>query len=69
MHVVLDALLAAGSVAAAATDAPALLDASWVAWVVAAALTAWFLAAFVAPWPGRHEVDERRAAGRVPPQA
>jgi len=73
MHVVLDALLAAGAVAAAAGDAPALLDASWVAWVVAAVLTAWFLAAFVAPWPGRHEGDERararRAAGRVPPQA
>jgi hypothetical protein len=72
-HVVLDGGLAAGAVWAGAVDAPALLDASWVAWVVAAALTAWFLAAFVAPWPGRHEGDERararRAAGRVPPQA
>jgi hypothetical protein len=72
VHVLLDALLAAGAVAAAATGAPALVGASWVAWVTAAALSAWFLAAFVAPWPGRQATDdrrERRSAGGVPPQA
>jgi hypothetical protein len=34
-HVVIDVLLAAGAVTAAATEAPALFDASWVAWPVA----------------------------------
>jgi len=43
VHVTVDALLAAGAVAAAATDAPALLDAAWWTWPVAAilALTAY----------------------------
>jgi hypothetical protein len=39
-HVVVDALLAAGAVIAAATDAPALVDASWVGWVTAVVVTA-----------------------------
>jgi hypothetical protein len=70
-HVVLNAVLAAGAVLAGAVDAPALLDASWAAWLVAAAGAAYALAAFAAPWPGRTGGDERarRAAGRVPPQA
>jgi hypothetical protein len=34
-HVVVDGLLAGGAVLAGATDAPALWDASWVAWPVA----------------------------------
>ena len=36
VHVTVDALLAAGAVAAAATDAPALLDAAWWTWPLAA---------------------------------
>jgi hypothetical protein len=35
-HVTVDALLAAGAVAAAATDAPALVDAAWWTWPLAA---------------------------------
>lgn len=35
-HVVVDVLLAAGAVTAGVADAPALLDASWIAWPVAA---------------------------------
>jgi hypothetical protein len=35
-HVVVDAVFAAAAVGAAAADAPALLDASWVAWPTAA---------------------------------
>jgi hypothetical protein len=35
-HVLVTGLLAAGAVAAAATDAPPLLDASWAAWLTAA---------------------------------
>jgi hypothetical protein len=38
VHVTVDALLATGAVAAAATDAPALLDASWWTWPLAAIL-------------------------------
>ncbi|HMG40618.1 MAG TPA: MauE/DoxX family redox-associated membrane protein [Acidimicrobiales bacterium] len=68
-HVVVNGLLAAGAVAAGATDAPALLDASWPAWVVAGALTAYVVLAFLAAAPGRTQQDERRAAGGVPPQA
>lgn len=43
VHVVVNGLLAAGSVLAAATDVPALLDASWLSWLTAAviAATAW----------------------------
>ncbi|HEY8547667.1 MAG TPA: MauE/DoxX family redox-associated membrane protein [Acidimicrobiales bacterium] len=70
-HVALDAVLAAGAVLAGALDAPALLDASWAAWLVAGVLGGWSLAAFTAPWAGRTGGDERarRAAGRVPPEA
>jgi hypothetical protein len=39
-HVLVDALLAGGAVLAAATDAPPLLDASWVAWPSAAIVSA-----------------------------
>jgi hypothetical protein len=38
VHVTVDAVLAAGAVAAAATDAPALLDAAWWTWPVAIVL-------------------------------
>ena len=38
VHVTVDAVLAAGAVAAAATDAPALLDAAWWTWPVAVVL-------------------------------
>ena len=68
-HVVLDGLLAVGAVTAGATDAPALVDASWVAWIVAVALAAYVGLAFAAVSPGRTQQDERRAAGGVPPQA
>jgi len=54
-HVVVNGLLALGAVVGGATDAPALLDASWVAWVSAAVLTAGILASLLAPSPGRQQ--------------
>jgi hypothetical protein len=38
LHVTVDVLLAGGAVAAAATDAPPLLDAAWWAWPIAVVL-------------------------------
>jgi hypothetical protein len=48
VHVLVDALLAVGAVAAAAADAPALVDASWVAWLVAGVVGTGSYSVFVA---------------------
>ncbi|HEY3140209.1 MAG TPA: MauE/DoxX family redox-associated membrane protein [Acidimicrobiales bacterium] len=44
-HVLIDGLLALGAIAAAAGDGPSLLDASWPAWILAAAVASVGLAA------------------------
>jgi hypothetical protein len=61
-HVLVDGLLGAGAVAAAATEATALVDAGWSAWLIAAAVVG---LAWVALRSARAELGPTRSgAGR-----
>jgi hypothetical protein len=55
-HVVVNGLFAAGAVIAGATDAPALLGASWVAWATAVVVTVAIVVSLLSPSPGRQQL-------------